>query len=575
MKQLLLSTYKLFIVTILMITTTAVASASARMSINGCPAFADDSTHSLLASVPQEWFRSTVTATINGIGDLQVMSIDGIPIDEASTFTFQNIDGTKLWQVVITSGDSTTTYSLQFTYLPIVLLEGNPGYEYVDGSMVIAEPGQSESETMLARLKWRGFSTNVEGKHKRNYSIKFINANGEKQNRKLLGLRRDNHWILDAGQPDMARCRNRVATDLWLDMARDPYHYELAPDALTGGRGKMVEVFLGNDYRGIFNLMEPVDRKQLQLVQHDTINNVFHGGLWKTDKFNSVTGFRIAPEYNDSLPDYYSFVTKYPDFDEVFPTSYKVLYDAVLAMENSEYIGYYNRLAEQHFDIPIMIDYTILCATLNANDNEPKNIYWYCYDRQTDPRLSLAVWDFDTSVGQSWEPSEWRPPKVASDYFNQPYSWIFKMFLHNKCKFRQDFLDRYDELRQSWLSTENLIQRYSNAIDMLIDCGAAKREQDRWNGDSDLFGHDLNFEEEKQYITQWIEERMPLLDVWMHHHICDVNFDGAVNAADITRIYNHILFGDIDAYDTNLDTNFDGVINVADITSVYSVILGL
>lgn len=566
--------YKLLTVLLLVVATGVSMSAMVKVAVNGCPAFADDSAKIMLASVPQAWFGNTVEATLNSRGNSRVVSIDGISIDDTSAFTFEDINGAKSWQVVIAEGDSITTYTLQFTYLPIVLLEGNPGYEYTSGSMAIAEPGTTETENMLARIKWRGNTTNVEGKHKRNYSIKFVNESGEKQNRKIMHMRRDNHWILDAGQADMARCRNRVATDLWLDMARDPFYYNEAPDVLTGGRGVMVEVFLGPRYRGIYNLMEPVDRKQLQLVEHDTVNNVFHGGLWKTDIFNMVTGFRIAPAYNDSLPDYYSFVTKYPDFDEVFPTSYKVLYDAAKAMEASEYIGDYNYLAEQHFDIPMMIDYTIFVAALSANDNSTRNIYWYCYDRQRDNRLSIAVWDIDASVGQSWSPFDWRPPLTRSDFFVQPYNWIFKMFLHNKCKFRQDFLNRYDELRQSWLSTESLVQRYSSAIDRLIDCGAARREENRWNGDSDLYGHDLNFVDEKQYIAQWFEERMPLLDVWMHHHICDVNYDGAVNVADITAIYKFILQSE-DSYDNHYDTNFDGYINAADITSVYNVILGL
>ena len=148
------------------------------------------------------------------------------------------------------------------------------------------------------------------------------------------------------------------------------------------------------------------------------------------------------------------------------------------------------------------------------------------------------------------------------------------MLFHYKCKYRQAFLDRYDELRATWLSTESLVERYSQAIDRLIDCGAATREEQRWNGDSDLFGHPLDFEQEKQYITEWFTRRMPLLDVWMHHHICDVNNDGAVTAADITRLYENVLYGQEPAYDEHLDTNFDGVITAADITNIYDVLLG-
>ncbi|MBR5640191.1 MAG: CotH kinase family protein [Muribaculaceae bacterium] len=562
---------KLLILTVLWLVTGGSVSATVKLTVNDCPAFCDSAASTLLVSVPQQWFGGSQTVTVQGAGGCQVVSIDGIPLASDGMFTFTDITGNRSWTVQCADGKE---YALQLTYLPIVGLDGDFGYDYAPGTMILAEPGQSDSETMTATIKWRGNTTNTPEKHKRNYSIKFVDANGEKQNRKLMNMRRDNHWILDAGQPDMARVRNRVATELWLDMARPPHYYDQAPDVLTGVRGEVVEVFLGSEYRGIYSLTEAMDRKQLQLVKHDTVSNVFHGGLWKTDEFNSQTGFRLTEPFNDSLPDYCSFAVKYPDFEEVFPTSYQVLYDAIHSMEVSEKIETYNRLVDRHFDMPPIIDYTIFYLTLNANDNSARNIYWLCYDRAVDPRLSIAVWDLDASVGQTWSPVDWRPPLTAYNYFKIPYNWLFKMLFHNKCKYRQAFLDRYDELRGSWLSTESLVNRYAAAIDRLIDCGAAVREEQRWNGDSDLYGHPLNFVEEKQYITEWFTNRLPLLDVWMHHHICDVNNDGNVTAADITRLYDCLLFGDEQDYDEHLDTNFDGAITSSDITNVYDVLLG-
>ncbi len=562
---------KLLLITALWLLAGISGNAAVKLTIDCCPAFCDSAASTLLVSVPQQWFGTSQTVVVQDVDGNQVESVDGEPLAGDGTFTFADIAGNKSWAVQCANGKE---YTLQFTYLPIVALEGDFGYDYAAGTVVLAEPGMSASETMGAVVKWRGYTTNTPEKHKRNYSIKFVDANGEKQNRKLMNMRRDNHWILDAGQPDMARVRNRVATELWLDMAREPYYYEQAPDVLTGVRGEVVEVFLGSEYRGIYSLTEAMDRKQLQLVKHDTINNVFHGGLWKTDQFNAQTGFRYTEPFNDSLPDYCSFAVKYPDFEEVFPTSYQVLFDAIYAMEISEDIGVYNEVVDSHFDMPAAIDYTIFYLTLNANDNSARNIYWLCYDRAVDQRLSIAVWDLDATVGQTWSPMDWRPPLTAYDYFKVPYNWLFKMLFHNKCKYRQAFLDRYDELRTTWLSTESLVSRYASALDRLIDCGAASREEQRWNGDSDLFGHPLNFVEEKEYITEWFTKRMPLLDVWMHHHICDVNNDGVVTAADVTRLYDYLLYGSLADYDEYLDTNFDGVITAADVTNVYDVLLG-
>ena len=53
----------------------------------------------------------------------------------------------------------------------------------------------------------------------------------------------------------------------------------------------------------------------------------------------------------------------------------------------------------------------------------------------------------------------------------------------------------------------------------------------------------------------------------------DINEDGAVNAADVTAVYNYILNGDI-TYKGYSDVNKDGAVNAADVTTLYNAILG-
>lgn len=54
----------------------------------------------------------------------------------------------------------------------------------------------------------------------------------------------------------------------------------------------------------------------------------------------------------------------------------------------------------------------------------------------------------------------------------------------------------------------------------------------------------------------------------------DVNMDGAVNAADITFLYNHLLYGNSKSPFYG-DVNEDGEITTADITAIYNKILGI
>jgi len=53
----------------------------------------------------------------------------------------------------------------------------------------------------------------------------------------------------------------------------------------------------------------------------------------------------------------------------------------------------------------------------------------------------------------------------------------------------------------------------------------------------------------------------------------DVNGDGAVNASDVTALYNYILNGN-ETFLSTSDVNGDGSINASDVTAVYNIILG-
>lgn len=60
---------------------------------------------------------------------------------------------------------------------------------------------------------------------------------------------------------------------------------------------------------------------------------------------------------------------------------------------------------------------------------------------------------------------------------------------------------------------------------------------------------------------------------WFTINMLDINEDGAVNAADVTAVYNYILNGDI-TYKGYSDVNKDGAVNAADVTTLYNAILG-
>ena len=323
---------------------------------------------------------------------------------------------------------------------------------------------------------------------------------------------------------------------------------------------------------GIYSLMECIDRKQMQVAQYDEDNDVFHGMIWNAESWSKEAEFKNWVHYDNNSPNYSTFVIEYPDFEDVHPTQHKDLSDAVYFVASGD-VTSFNAHAHEYFDIPVLIDYAIFIQVLSAVDNSVNNIYWAIYDREVDKRLTLAVWDLDWTLGTNRDSPDFRGGRAEPDY-NLKYSSIeFRMFSLPECIYHKEFLERYWELRQSWLNEKNLAERVNKAVDPLVQSGAVMREQERWSGDSDINGLTLDIVAEKDYIIDWIKKRLAYLDRTLMRHPCDVNGDGAVTAYDVSALL-YYLFECTDHDGYNLDVNGDGNITASDLTTMYNLLLG-
>ena len=405
--------------------------------------------------------------------------------------------------------------------LPTIYLKGEFGYDYQEGEITIVE--SNNSIKYKANIKWHGGSTNTSDKHKRNYKIKLS------EDASLLGLRSDNNWILDAGQADVFRLRNRIATELWNDMAHKPYYYDQEPNVLTGVRGKVVEVYLNDEYRGIYCLTEVMDRKELKLKKFDKKTGQIHGGLWKSESWGNSLMYDVIP-YDNSKETWGSFEVKYPDLDDLETTDYSTLSDAITFVATSSDEDFSNYVHE-YFDMPVIIDYYIFLHVLNAFDNTGKNIFWAVYDKEIDKKITLAIWDLDGTVGQKWIENATSPELEVENNLNL-YVRLKKL---NVDSFNEKVRERYYELRESILSTENLVNRYEYYYNLITDCGAVEREEEKWSGDSDIDGRTLNFKLEFNDIKNWIIGHMDFLD----NTIFSVNTN--IQNTYYFPIYNHSI----------------------------------
>lgn len=487
---------------------------SAQLVINNQKVVYDKLSNTFLFSISKELFGTDFQSniTIESNSGWKNLSIENHLITE-NTYTFNDVEPNKKYTLKAADGNNETTSYITFTYLPIIELQGTFGYDYSQGTLTLYTSEKTEPITTNIKAKWRGGSTNSEGKHKRNYKIKTLDEKGNSIDYSFLGMRKDNNWILDAGQVDMFRMRNRIATELWNDFATKPYYASFEPKAQTGVNGKVVEVILNNEYRGIYSLTEAMDRKELKLKKYDEINKKIHGQLWKTSGYGYATFWDQPDEYDNNSETWNVFETKYPDIEDVCPTDYSLLWEAINFVATSDNTTFQTNVSE-YFDIPVLIDYYIFLNVINGIDNIGKNMYWAVYDKQNDKKMTPSIWDLDATVGQNYTDNPLHPDMVApNSQLNLSALNLYNRLIQlNVDNFKEKIYNRYKELRQSYLTEEALLQRYHHYLELIQNSGAASREEIRWSGDTDIAGYSLNFQQEYSYIEDWIKQRLAYID---------------------------------------------------------------
>ena len=560
-----------------------------------------------LASIPEENFGKDYTATItyNKAEGWNDLTINGTAVPSGSTYKFANVKAVKTYSFMAKKTDGTQSVAkhVTFTALPVVKIYGTFNNEYSDGMIQVIEPGMdSIADVLNMKAKWRGGITNSNGKNKRNYHVKLKDENGDKLEKEFFGLRNDNSWILEACQVDMSRIRNRVLTDLWNDYSTPPYYIGEEKKAKTGSRGQFVELILNDEYRGIYCMTENMDRKQMKLKKYDEETETTHGQLWKSKDWSFATLMGTRPDGSYTPKDYLSepkaksetwdrYEVKYPDFEDYgYQTDWSTLYNAVSFVCYADDETFKAEIAD-YFDLPLVIDYYILMETILATDNHGKNMFFAVYDKEVDKKITFGVWDMDATCGQRWSDSYYhsyimQPEQDYSEYITYYEHGDYNIFKRLRNTDADDFnmkvRQRYRQLRKGYLDTESILQRFRNYLDLFKLCGADKREYNKWNGNNDIAGLDLDFDNEMEYITDWFTRRMEYLDD-VRFDIAslpdddvygDVNGDFVVDVADISSILTVMAGNGSGEMTDKADVNNDGTVDVADISSVLTIMAG-
>jgi len=338
---------------------------------------------------------------------------------------------------------------------------------------------------------------------KPSYAIKLTDSIGQNADTSFLGMRTDNYWILDAMAVDHARMRNRVSMDLWLEFSRKPWYYADEPKLINGYRGHMVEVYWNNQPRGIYCLMERVDRKQLKLKKYSEKKGI-QGILYKPWRNTSAAAWLIP--YPTNIPDdtksvWDSWEVQYPDLEDGEPITWAPLYNSIKFAQKTDQT-FLDSIGE-YVDLPVFIDYILFTQLLSARDNDRKNIYVSYYTSST-KRGVYTPWDLDHALGRQYNGDAESP--TATGLFNGHRLY---QRLNTYCHLQDSLRERYTHLRQHFFTVEHIDSLCAPYFELFAATGCDTLEQRLWSGPN---GIEFDIASEQAYIHNWMEARLMYLD---------------------------------------------------------------
>lgn len=301
------------------------------------------------------------------------------------------------------------------------------------------------------------------GYDKKSYSISLLDAKGDKLDKSLLGMRSDNTWKLKSLAADASRIREKTACDIWESFVNTNTSVNQA-----GPRMEYLELIVNNDYVGIYGIVEPVDEEKLGLDKNDVLYKITN---WNVPDDEDI---QIAVDKKWKIM---SFIrVRYPDLIVDYAPTWHPMRDYL----NTFYRGMGDSFpAESKIYISNAVDMHIFLMTISGSDNYYKNLYCAA-DVEGDGSYTMRLipWDLDLTFG-SRAGSGGRGIAIEVTEVYEERALVFLKEQQPEVV-RPIMQERWQECRESFLSTENVIDIMSENWNYLADTGAISRENTRW-----------------------------------------------------------------------------------------------
>ena len=443
----------------------------------------------------------------------------------------------------------TDSYILYFTELPVVNITTNVQVEKADpNEMIFNDPentgsinGYCPSTLVLTESSGKTIHSDlgirIRGALsryfiKKSFKLEFWeNPAGTEKDLSLLEMARsDGDWNLQAMWHESLKLRSKVSADIWRQIHTLYYSAE-EPEAIGSFEMKYVEVFINNNYRGVYLISERYDRKQLRLKKSKVENEnvTIRGELIKTATDPSANGamrfFTVFANTNSKeTTEIDKFEYEYPDMnDESIPNEYKGKYDWTHFRELSDFIvnstdDEFNANYKLKLDMTSFVDNFIFLNLMKGQDNSAKNVYYGRY-KENEPYFILP-WDLDASWGGNPFGSTGDRAKAEIVAIDKDKNNIYvRMWKDNSNDgFPKLVRERWNILRKSVISYDQIKKMFKDQYDYLIRNRVYDREGFRWADFEKRKNTDWgSYQNRFDYLDRWIKDRIEYLDEVFHY----------------------------------------------------------
>lgn len=438
---------------------------------------------------------------------------------------------------------------LSETNLPIVFID-------VDGKMILREeritakikiidngtgktnyadlathPDQKVDYEGYISLKYRGNSS-FNSSDKKPYGFKTIakplEEGGKKVKVSLLGLGKDNDWVLLAPFSDKSMIRDVLTFELgrpYLDWVPSSRH---------------VEVVVDGKYYGIYILTERPGKGKNRLNLHDPGEDGGDlTGDWRVEidrddedhyyrskyhpygRYGTVDNTKyITYQYDD--PEYEDFADLPAGTEKAIQKSIDDMEDCFAGDNYKDPVNGYRK----YIDVTSFIDYMLSTEfTFNVDGYRlSSHMYKYSETRAKneglDSRWKCTLWDFNIALGNAdyYKGSRtdlWQYDMNSRETDNQLVPFWWKRLIDDPA-YQTDLKARWAEYREGQYADHRIDAKIDSLATLLTSGGAMERNEAAWG----MFGRYVwpnayvgySFNDEISYLKRWIKNRLTFMD---------------------------------------------------------------